>query len=216
MAASKRMTGKEARDVEDGLDDLFAYRGIEVVELRGVIPGEAGAVVAVIDVAGFAGGLVAAAEDDGRVGLGEVVVFDFDFNAAVGGNVGALKAVGGIGRLPAGDEPLGMFDDPGRIDAHVIGHHVAGEPDAVMVGAIAEVDVGRFAAEVFVDAVVEERIRGGDGVVVAAELLDGLGGAAAFPDADEPERVHAAVGEGLELFVGDLVEAADVAADRAC
>jgi hypothetical protein len=52
--------GKEARDVQDGLDDLLADGGIEVVELGGVVPGKAGAVVAVVDVAGFAGGVVAA------------------------------------------------------------------------------------------------------------------------------------------------------------
>ncbi len=105
-----------------------------------------------------------------------------------------------------------MFDHPGRIDAHVVGHHVAGQPDAVMVGAVAQVDVGRFAAQVFGDAVVEERIGGRDGVLVAAQQLDGFRGAAAFPDADQPQRIHAAIGERLELFVGDLVEAADVAA----
>ena len=60
--------------------------------------------------------------------------------------------------------------------------------------------------------VVEERVGRGDGVLVAAELLDGFGGAAALPDADEPERIDAAVGERGQLFVGNLVEAADVPA----
>ncbi len=191
---------EQARDVEDGLNDLLADGWIEVVELGGVVPGEAGAVVAVIDVAGFAGGLVAAAEDDGGVGLGVVVILDFDFDAAVGGEVGAFEAVGRVGGFPAGDEPLGMLDDPGRIDAHVVGNHVAGQADAVVVGAIAQVDVGRFAAQVFGDAVVEERVGGGHGILVAAQELDGLGGAAALPDADEPEGVHAAVGEGLRVL----------------
>ena len=45
---------KQARHVQDGLNDLLAHRGIQVVELRGVVPGKAGAVVAVIDVAGLA------------------------------------------------------------------------------------------------------------------------------------------------------------------
>ena len=105
-----------------------------------------------------------------------------------------------------------MLDDPGRIDAHVVGHHVAGEANAVAVGAVAQVDVGRLAAEIVGDAVVEERVGRGDGVLVAAELLDGLGGAAALPHADEPERVDAAARERGQLFVGNLVEAADVAA----
>ena len=204
--------GKQARDVEDGLDDLLADGRVEVVELRGVVPGKAGAVVAVVDVAGFAAGFVAAAKDDGGIGLLEVVVFDLDFDAAVVGEIGAVEAVGGIGRLAAGDEPVGMLDDPGRIDAHVVGHHVAGQANAVVVGAVAEVDVGSLAAEVVGDAVVEERVGGGDGVVVAAELLDGSRGAAALPHADEPERIDAAMSEGRQLFVGNFVEAADVAA----
>jgi hypothetical protein len=87
--------------------------------------------------------LVAAAEDDGGVGLLVVVVFDLDFDAAVVGEIGAVEAVGGVGRILARDEPLGMFDDPGRVDAHVVGHHVAGEADAVVIGAVAQIDVGR-------------------------------------------------------------------------
>jgi hypothetical protein len=46
--------GEEARDVQDGLDDVLADGGLGVVELRGVVPGEGGAVVAVVDVAGGA------------------------------------------------------------------------------------------------------------------------------------------------------------------
>ena len=52
--------GKQARDVQDGLDDLLADGGVQVVELRGVVPRKAGAVVAVIDVAGLAGCAIAA------------------------------------------------------------------------------------------------------------------------------------------------------------
>ena len=155
---------KEARDVKDGLDDLLAHGGIQVVELRGVVPGKAGAVVAVVDVAGLAGGFVAAAKDDGGVGLLEVVVFDFDFDAAVAGEIGTVEAVGGIGRVPARDEPLGMLDDPGRVDAHVVGHHVAGQAHAVAIGAVAQIDVGRFAAQIVGDGVVEERVGRGHGI----------------------------------------------------
>ncbi len=204
--------GKQPRHVQDGLDHLLAHGGVQVVELRGVVPRKAGAVVAVIDVARLAAGLVAAAEDHGGVGLRVVVVFDLDFHAAVGGEIRAFEAVGGIGRFPARDEPLRMLDHPGRIDAHVVGHHVAGQADAVMVGAVAQIDVGRFAAEVVGDLVIEQRIGRRHGILVAAQLLDGLRGAAALPDADQPQRVHAAVGERLQFFVGDLVETANVPA----
>jgi hypothetical protein len=55
---------RETRDVEDLLDDGFAHFGIQVVQLRGVIPRIAGAIVAVIDKARVAAPAIAAAKDD--------------------------------------------------------------------------------------------------------------------------------------------------------
>ncbi len=117
--------------MEDDLNDVLADGCFGVVELGGVVPGEGGAVVAVVDVAGGSVAVVAEAEDYGGVGLVVVVVFDFDFDAAVGGEIGAFEAVDGEGALPAVEEPVGVFDDPVGVDAHVVGHHVAGEADAV-------------------------------------------------------------------------------------
>ena len=147
---------EEAGDVQDGLDDVLADVGLGVVELRGVVPGEGGAVVAVIDVARLVGGVVAEAEGDGGVGLVVVVVVDLDLDARVGGEIWAVEAVGGEGALPAMDEPVGMLDDPGRVDAHVVGHHVAGEAQAGLGGAVLEVVVGEPAAEVLGDVVAFE------------------------------------------------------------
>ena len=203
---------EEARDVENRLNDLLADSSVQVVELRGIVPGEAGAVVSVIDVAGFTAGFVAAAEDDRSIGLLEVVILNFDFDAAIVREIRAVEGVGGVGRVLAGDEPVGMLDYPGRIDAHVVGHHVAGEANAVMIGAIAQVDVGGLAAEVVGDGVVKERVGRGDRILVAAKLFNGPGGAAAFPYADQPQRIDAAVGDGGEGFVGNFVEAANVPA----
>ena len=67
-----------AGDVEDRLDDLLADRGVEEVQLGGVVPREARAVVAVIDVALVAGLPVEALEDDRRVGVVPVVVLEDD------------------------------------------------------------------------------------------------------------------------------------------
>ena len=105
-----------------------------------------------------------------------------------------------------------MLDDPGRVDAHVVGHHVAGEAEAEAGGAVAEVGVGAGPAEVFGDVVVLERVGRGDGVAVSAQALDGARGDAALPQADQPESGDAAVGEQAELFVGNVIEAMDVAA----
>ena len=202
--------GEEPRDLQDGLNHLLADIGLGVVELGGVVPGEAGAVVAVVDVAGGSVAMVAQAEGDGGVGLVVVVVFDFDFDAAVGREVGPGEAVDGERAVPARDEPVGMLDDPGRVDAHVVGHHVAGEAEAEAGGAVAKVGVAGVSAEVFGDVVVLERVGGGDGVAVSAQALDGARGDASLPQADQPEPGDAAVGEQAELFVGDVFEAMDV------
>ena len=79
-----------------------------------------------------------------------------------------------------------------------------------MISAVAQLGVGRFAAQVLGNLVVEERVGRGHGVVVAAELLDGLGRAAALPHADQPQRVEPTAGQRGQLFVGNLVEAADM------
>src|SRR6185437_15412957 len=148
--------GKKPRHVQDGLDHLLTYRGVEVIELGGIVPGKAGAVVSVIDVAGFAGPQIATAEDDGRVGLLEVVVFDFDLDPPVVRKVWSVEAVGRVGRFGAGDKPLRVLDDPGRIDTHVVGDHVACQSDTEAGGAVAEVDKGRLAAKVLGDVVIEK------------------------------------------------------------
>jgi hypothetical protein len=64
-----------------------------------------------------------------------------------------------------------MLDHPGRIDAHVVGHHVAGQANAVPVGAVAQVDVSRLAAQIVGNAVVEERIGRSHGVRLPQSCL---------------------------------------------
>jgi hypothetical protein len=156
--------------------------------------------------------VVAQAEDDGGVGLVVVVVFDLDLDAAVGGEVGAVEAVGREGALPAERNQSGCSMTQGGVDAHVVGHHVAGEAQAGAAARSRRLARRLVAAEVFGDLVVLERVGGGDGVAVAAQALDGARGDAALPQADEPEAGDAALGEQAQLFVGDLVEAVDVAA----
>ncbi len=49
-----------------------------------------------------------------------------------------------------------MLDDPLGVDAHVVGDHVAGEPQTSSGGTFAQVVAGRFAAQVFGDGVILE------------------------------------------------------------
>ena len=69
-------------DVEDRLDHRLAHLGLEEVELGGVVPGHARAVVAVVDVARRARPVVDALEDDGGVGPVVVAVLDPDARRA--------------------------------------------------------------------------------------------------------------------------------------
>ena len=73
-----------ARDLEDLADDGLAHIRLEVVELGRVVPGEARAVVAVVDVARLAAGAVDALEDDRGVRRVPVVVLDLDDDPIVG------------------------------------------------------------------------------------------------------------------------------------
>ena len=85
---------------------------------------------------------------------------------------GPSKRIRLEGRVRARDEALGVLDDPARVDAHVVGHHVGGEPDAACRGAVAQVAPGVLAAELVGDPVVGDRVRRRHGLGVAAQLLD--------------------------------------------
>ena len=187
---------------------------IEEVELGRVVPREARAVVAVVDVALVAARPIDPLEDDRRVAVVPVVVLEDDAHPRVGREVRPFEGVDGVGRLGQRQEPLGMVDDPVRVDAHVVGDHVARQPDAVRPGPVAQVRVGGLATEVEGDVVVVERVRRGDRVRVAAHPLDPLGRLRAFPQADQPQPGDAPAGERRELLVGDRVEGPDLAPVR--
>ena len=80
-----------ARDIDDGPDDRLADVGPQVVELRGVVPGEAGAVVAVVDVARLATPAVDALEHHRGVRGVRVVVLELDAHPLVEGQVGPVQ-----------------------------------------------------------------------------------------------------------------------------
>ena len=181
------------------------------VELGGVVPGKARAVVAVVDVALVARLAVDALEHDGRVGVVPVVVIEHDPHPRIGRQVRPGVGVGGERRLGQGQEPLRVLDDPARIDAHVVGHHVAGQPDAPRPRPVPQVRVGRLAPEVVRDPVVVEGIGRGDGVGVAAHPLDPLRRHRALPQPDQPQARHPPARQGVELLVRDRVERAQLA-----
>src|ERR1700757_4054278 len=74
---------KEPGHMQDSLDHLLAHRGIQIIELRRVVPRKTCAVIAVIYVARVARPLVAALKDHSRIRLLIVVVFNFDLDTAI-------------------------------------------------------------------------------------------------------------------------------------
>ena len=101
-----------AGDGEDRLDDLLAHGRVEEVQLGRVVPREARAVVAVVDVALVAGLAVEALEHDRRVGVVPVVVLEDDPDARVVRQIRAVVAVDRVGRFGQRQEPLRVIDDP--------------------------------------------------------------------------------------------------------
>ncbi len=203
--------GKQSRHVQDGLNHMLAHLGLRVVELRRVVPRERGAVVAVVDVAGLAVRVVAQAEGNSGVGLVVVAVVDLDLHPAVRGEIRPVEAVCRKRALPAMQKPVWMLNHPRRVDAHMIRHHVAGQPQPKVRRAVLQVVVCLPAAQVFCDVVVLQRVGGGNRVVVAAQPLDGARCNAALPQANQPKPGDAARCQQLHLLVRDLVETVDVA-----
>ena len=142
IAASKRMTGNRRATSTIVWMTCSRTAAWREVELGGVVPREAGAVVAVVDVAPLARQPVAPLEHHGRVAVVPVVVLEADLDALVLGEVLAVERVAGVGRLGQREEPLGVLDHPARVDAHVVGHHVRGQPDAARPGPLPEVRPG--------------------------------------------------------------------------
>ncbi len=202
--------GEHARDMQDGLHDLLAHIGLRIVELRGVVPGKGRTVVAMVDITCLARAVIADAKRDGCVGLVVVVIVDLDLGARVGTEVGTVEAIRRIRALPAHHEPVRMLDDPGRIDAHVVGHHIARQPQAIASGPVAKILICRIAAEVLGDVVLLQRVRGGHRIALPAQMLDALRGHRTLPQPDQPERGHAAIREQAQLLVRDHVQLVDV------
>ncbi len=168
-----------------------------------------------VDEARLAAAAVDAFEHHRRVAVIPVVVLDDHRHGGMGGHVGAVEAVPRVGRVPELDEPIGMLCHPTAVDAHVVGHHVACQPDAVATRSLLEVGEGWLATEVLGDDVVVQGIGARQCAWLAATLLDAPGRLAALPQADEPQPVEAALGELGERLVGDLIEPADLASEAA-
>src|SRR5690606_2749737 len=108
--------------------------GAQEVELSRVVPGQAGTVVAMEDVALPTGRPVDQLVDHGRVRPIEVTVLNPHGERAPRTEVGARERVAGERGPGALYEPVRMLFDPPGIEGRMVGHHVGRQPDPVPLG----------------------------------------------------------------------------------
>ena len=116
---------KIAGYVQDGLNDGFTYLRLGIIKLRGVVPREGCAIVAVVNVACIVGMTIIAFEDNRCILMIIVMIFKDDFYARIVVEVFRVEGVRRIWRIWQRQKPIGVFDDPVRVNAHVIGNHVS-------------------------------------------------------------------------------------------
>jgi len=104
--------GELPRNFQDGLDDRFAHARIEIIQLSGVVPGHAGAVVAVINVFCLSVPVIVALEHNCRVTAGVVVVFQVYADRGVLREVRPVEGVPGEGAVVLRNKPVRMFKNP--------------------------------------------------------------------------------------------------------
>ena len=76
-----------ARHMQNGLNDRFAHFGFEVIELGCVVPREGCAIIAMIDITDIASLMVAAFEDDCRIGLIVIMIFEINAHTRIIGKI---------------------------------------------------------------------------------------------------------------------------------
>ncbi len=165
-----------------------------------------------IDEALVSGVVVHPFEDNGRVRPVPVSILDEDPHPFIVRQIGPVKGVGRIGRSVGRKEPVGVVDDPLRIDPHVIRNHVGREPDSVVPGTIPQLFVRGLSSESISDSIVLQGVGRRHRIVIAHHPLDALRRGAALPDSDEPQSGDSPPRQKLQFFVGNPVEGGNLAA----
>jgi hypothetical protein len=70
-----------------------------------------------------------------------------------------MKGIPGKGIMIEGHKPVGVLNDPSRIDAHMVRHHIAGKTNSPLPRSIFYIAKGILTAQVIGDLVIVQRIR---------------------------------------------------------
>ncbi len=107
-----------------------------------------------------------------------------------------------------------MLRHPARVHAGVIRDHVAGKPYPAAPRALFQCLQPPLAAQLPCNDVVEQGVRGCLCLGISHPALDLAGGAAALPDPDQPQGRETGARQPIQLLVGHLVQAPDLASPR--
>src|SRR5215213_6253279 len=104
-----------ARDMQDGLDHTLAHLGAEIIKLGSVVPGHAGAVVAMVNIALLAGPAIDALEYYRRIAAIVIMIFEIDSDSLIPRKIGPVEAIRGVRAMWHREKPVGMLDHPAAV-----------------------------------------------------------------------------------------------------
>ena len=116
--------------------------------------------------------LVMEFEHNSGVDAVPIVILKMYADPVVSREIGSIKRVTRIGRRILLHKPIRVIGNPGRVNTHVIRHHVACQANATLPRTIAQVCQGPPATNVLCNDIVKERISTGYGLVVTHHALD--------------------------------------------
>ncbi len=186
-----------AGHVQDGLDNRFAHFWVQVIKLGRVVPGHGSTVIAMIDEFLVTGPEIYAFENHRGICAVVIVVIQVNPHALIPRKVCPIERIGRKWAVIKCDKPIWMFDDPGRIDAHMVRYHVRCQANAAFPGPIAQVAVGLISPKITGDIVIEKGISRGNCILVASQLFNLFGRRTAFPQANQPQSRESPTCEGI-------------------
>ena len=107
-----------------------------------------------INILGLVGGVVVQFKNDRRVTMVPIMVFKMHANAAIGRQILARKGVAGVWHLINTQKPIGVIGYPSRIDAHMIGNHVAGEANTALGGTVTQIGTSLWPTQIIGNAII--------------------------------------------------------------
>ena len=204
-ADNREITG----NMEDGLDDRFPQLRDQVVKLRRIVPGDTGAVIAVVDITGPSIAPIIVLEDDGGIALVPVAVLHLQSYRRVGRKVFTGELVGRERRIIGLDEPVRVLDHPAGIDAGVIRHHIACQSYTTAAGTLTEARQRFPPTKISGHFIVIQRVGRSDGIRIPADLLDPLGCGGTLPQPYQPEAGEPPGRQSVKFRVRHLIKTGD-------